>query len=153
MFAKVCVMCCFLSTLVVSRSEYDVNFGACLPGNESCADCYLTLKKALLWRDDNILNLSRAFFPPKLNMPVFVTVTYKFENSDLNSTVWYWTADSSYLFFQFTTFQYLSLFFGKPAHVYSQELTLTLNESCAANPNFELLTQRVSPGYTLLFTR
>ena len=38
-------------------------------------------EKSLLGRDDNIQNLSLAFFPPKANVPEFVTVIYTFENS------------------------------------------------------------------------
>lgn len=121
----------------------DATFGACLPGKEGCSDCYLTLKESLLGRDDNIQGLSAAFFPPRANMPEFVTITYIFENTN-DSQVWYWSHDSSYLFFQLTTFQYLSLFFGKPAELFSQKVTLKLNGTCANNSNFRLLTQRVS---------
>ncbi len=135
-----------LTTLVVITVEADdASFGACLPGKESCSECYLTLKKSLLGRDDNIQRLSNAFFPPRANIPEFVTVTYEFENTS-ESQIWYWTHDSSYLFFQFTTFQYLSLFFGKPAELFSQELNLILDQDCATTPNvtFRLLTQKVS---------
>ena len=132
-----------INTLVVKAD--DASFGACLPGKESCSECYLTLKQSLLGRDDNIQQLSNAFFPPRANIPEFVTVTYVFENTN-DSQIWYWTHDSSYLFFQFTTFQYLSLFFGKPAELFSQELSLILDEECITTPNitFRLLTQRVS---------
>ena len=137
------VLYTFASTKVVTGD--DATFGACLPGKESCSECYLTLKQSLLGRDDNIQRLSNAFFPPRSNIPEFVTVTYVFENSN-ESQIWYWTHDSSYLFFQFTTFQYLSLFFSKPAERFSQQVILTLNESCINAPNttFRLLTQRVS---------
>ena len=139
------VLLLMTSSLVVITTKADVSFGDCLPGKETCSECYLTLKKALLGRDDNIQRLSNAFFPPRANIPEFVTVTYVFENTN-ESQIWYWTHDSSYLFFQFTTFQYLSLFFGKPADLFSQKLTLTLDQDCAATPNvtFRLLTQRVS---------
>ena len=120
------------------------NFGDCLDGHESCSECYLTLKESLLSRDDNIQNLSAAFFPSSANVPVFVTVTYNFNNSN-HSEVWYWTTDSVYLFFEITTFQYLSVFFSKPAALFSQEVTLTLSEDCvdADDKMFMLLTQRV----------
>lgn len=117
------------------------NFGDCLDGHESCSECYLTLKESLLSRDDNIQNLLAAFFPSSANIPVFVTVTYNFSNSK----VWYWTTDSAYLFFEITTFQYLSLFFSKPAGLFTQEVTVTLDEDCIAADDkmFKLLTQRV----------
>ena len=120
------------------------NFGDCLEGHESCSECYLALKVSLLSRDDNIQNLSAAFYPSSANIPIFVTVIYNFNNSN-HSEVWYWTTDSAYLFFEITTFQFLSLFFSKPAALFSQKVTLTLEEDCiGANDNmFRLLTQRV----------
>ena len=144
---KILVYILLLTVSVVKTEGVTSNatFGACIPGKESCSKCYLTMKQLLLGRDDNILNLSRAFFPPKSNIPEFVTVTYLFDNSSRDPQIWYWSHDSSYLFFQFTTFQYLSLFFGKPAQLFSQEVTLTLDNTCAtaSNSSFRLLTQRV----------
>ena len=141
---KLTVLLLIISSLVMIATKADVSFGDCLPGKETCSECYLTLKKALLGRDDNIQRLSNAFFPLRANIPEFVTVTYVFKNTN-EPQIWYWTHDSSYLFFQFTTFQYLSLFFGKPADLFSQKLTLMLDQDCAATPNvtFRLLTQRV----------
>ena len=132
------------STGTSCAKEGSKNFGDCLEGHESCSECYLTLKESLLSRDDNIQNLSAAFYPSSANIPIFVTVTYNFNNSD-QSDVWYWTTDSAYLFFEITTFQYLSLFFSKPADLFSQNVTLTLEEDCVrANKNMiKLLTQRV----------
>ena len=124
--------------------------GDCLEGRESCSECYLTLKKSLLSSDENIQNLSAAFYPSSDNIPVFVTVTYNFNNSNC-SEVWYWTTDSAYLFFEMTTFldQYLSLFFSKPAAYFSQNVMLTLEEDCiGVNENMlKLLTQRVIKLY------
>ena len=113
----------------------DSLFGACLPGQESCSQCYLILKQSLLERDDNIRNLSNAFYPPKANIPEFVSVTYIF-GTNIESKIWYWSHDSSYIFFQLTTFQFLSLFFSKPAVLFSQSVTLTLSESCANSSDF-----------------
>ena len=116
----------------------------CLEGKDSCSECYLALKKSLLSRDDNIQNLSAAFYPSSANLPIFVTVTYN-SNTSNHSQVWYWTTDSAYLFFEITTFQYLSLFFSKPAALFSQSVTVTLDEDCfeASENMFKLLTQRV----------
>ena len=141
------IMLIFASLPGVSNGEHRRRFGDCLPGHESCSECYLTLKESLLSRDDNIQNLSAAFFPWNASNPIFVTVTYNFNNSN-QSEVWYWTTDSSYLFFDITTFQYLSLFFSKPATLFSQKVILTLDEDCieaALNDDkmFKLLTQRV----------
>lgn len=149
----------FVTAMMIMKSrnimadvDSDVPFGACQPGKESCSECYLALKQSLLKRDDNVQSLSRAFFPSNASNPVFVTVTYNFGNNTNtnNSTeVWYWSYDSSYLFFEITTFQYLSLFFSKPAAFYSQKVSLTLDKECytdngSNSPLLKLLTQRVS---------
>ena len=124
-------------------------FGGCVAGKESCRDCYLTLKQELLKRDDNVFNLSRAFFPPELNPPEFVQVTYNFaDNGVTNETqTWYWVGQSSYFLFPPNTFQYLSLFFGKPEEYYTQEVYVTLNATACLEvdkDHLTLLTQRVS---------
>ena len=126
--------------------EQTFTYGNCQSGKENCSDCYLTLKKSLLGSDENIQNLSVAFFPPKDNLPEFVTVTYCFDDNCLLQQNWFWTHDSSYSFFPIKTFQYLSLFFGKPAEFFSRTVQLRLDEEChnASVDMFTLLTQRVS---------
>lgn len=119
-------------------------FGSCPPGKEACSECYLALKESLLSKDDNIRNLSMAFYPPRAEIPQFVIVRYHFDNE--TSPLWFWTHDSSYLFFPLKTFQYLSLFFGKiEAHV-TKSVNLTLDAECEGSKpdNMMLLTQRVS---------
>lgn len=140
----VAVVLIFITLSRGSYGEHHRRFGDCIPGRESCSECYLTLKESLLSNDDNIQKLSAAFFPWNASNPVFVTVNYISNNS--NNSVWYWTIDSSYLFFEITTFQYLSLFFSKPASPFSQKVTLMLDEDCfrANKQMFQLLTQRVS---------
>ena len=125
-------------------------FGGCVAGKESCRECYLTLKQELLKRDDNVFNLSRAFFPPETNPPEFVQVTYNFvDNGVTNETqTWYWVGQSSYFLFPPITFQFLSLFFGKPEGYYAQEVNVTLNATDCLGVDvyhMTLLTQRVSP--------
>ena len=83
------------STGIIYAKERIRDFGDCLEGKDSCSECYLALKESLLSRDDNIQNLSAAFYPSNANLPIFVTVTYNFNTS----AVWYWTTDSAYLFF------------------------------------------------------
>ena len=139
------LLCMF--ACATGSNETDRPFGSCLDGKESCSECYLSLKKSLLSRDDNILNLSLAFYPPQSNIPEFVSITYLFgEASDSTSQEWFWTHDSSYLFFPLKTFQCHSLFVGKLERDVSQTLTLTLDAECstASNKHMELLTQRVS---------
>ena len=135
-----------LMTLVITNVGADngITFGGCLPNKTSCSVCYTALKESLLKRDDNVQELSRKFFPPKANIPEVVEVTYKFGNNETN--VWFWTKDSSYLFFPIETFQFLSLFFSKPAAFFTQKMTLYLEEECSEVDHdiLRLLTQRVS---------
>ena len=136
--------------LLHTGASRNVTFGGCLPHSTNCSVCYHTLKESLLKRDDNVRKLSETFFPPRKNQPEFVEVKYQFgENTNSDSQVWFWTHDSSYLFFPIEIFQYLSLFFGKPASLFSQKVNLTLDEDCsgASNDIMLLLTQRVRTVY------
>lgn len=127
-------------------ADLDVEYGICQPEIQTCTECYRKLKESLLRSDKNILSLSSAFFPPKDNLPEFVIVTYCFDEICSKTRRWYWTHDSSYLFFPMQTFQYLSLFFGKPATFFSRNLTLYLDMECynASHDLVNLLTQRVN---------
>ena len=119
-------------------------FGSCPPGKEKCSECYLALKESLLSKDGNIQSLSFAFYPPREEPPEFVIVRYHFDNG--SSQLWFWTDESSYLFFPLRTFQYLSLFFGKLEKQVTQSVNLTLDAECdGTKPEIMmLLTQRVS---------
>ena len=134
--------------LAAQSQSQDIAFGGCVEGNKSCKDCYLALKQELLKRDDNVFQLSRTFFPPDTNPPEFVAVTYEYYD-DLGlmngSQTWYWIEQSSYLLFPPDTFQYVSLFFGKPEEYYAQEVSVTLAADCkeADEMHMTLLTQRV----------
>ena len=134
-----------VSVATSANSSHLPRFGSCPDEKNTCKDCYFALKLSLLSRDENIKNLSRTFFPPRANKPEFVTVTYRFDNTTVPPKVWFWTHDSSYLFFPLKTFQYLSLFFGKIETQVSRNVTLTLDEECSDTDhgNMELLTQRV----------
>ena len=137
-----------LANIHVFGNGTDVTFGGCLPGKESCRDCYLTLKKELLSKDDNVYNLSLTFFPPDTNPPEFVNITYFFVDNGVTreTQTWYWIEQSSYFLFPPNSFQFLSLFFGKPEQYYTQDVTVTLNASeCSgvAKEHMILLTQRV----------
>lgn len=141
------LLMCTFTCATGNSNDTDLPFGSCLVGRESCSECYLTLKKSLLSRDDNILNLSLAFYPPQKIVPELVSITYLFgEAPNANTQTWFWTYHSSYLFFPIQTYQYHSLFFGKLEREVSQTLILTLDAECNAIPNktMELLTQRVS---------
>lgn len=134
----------------VYSQRQDVIFGDCVKDNHGCKDCYRALTQELLKRDDNVFKLSETFFPPDTNPPEFVAVTYCFKDEGdkgLNSTqTWYWVEQSSYFLFPPDSFQYLSLFFGKPEEFYAQEVSVTLNATnCfGVKPEYlKLLTQRV----------
>ena len=143
---------CLIFILVLTLTHFgvcidsDVQFGGCQPENLTCSECYYKLKEILLKSDTNVRALSTTFFPPKDNLPEFVVVTYCFDDICNRTRTWYWTHDSSYLFFPPQTFQYLSLFFGKPATFITKNVTLMLDEECyeAHIDMFNLLTQRVS---------
>ena len=128
-------------------STTNVTFGGeCEPTKTGCSDCYILLKESLLKRDENVRKLSEKFFPPRANLPEFVEITYIFDGNISKKQVWFWTHESSYLFFPMEIFQYLSLFFGKPAAFFSRKVNLTLDAECSdANHDImRLLTQRVS---------
>ena len=139
--------------IVNSEASTNVTLGECQPPNMTCTNCYSALKESLQKRDDNVRKLSETFFPPSANQPEFVEVTYTFGENSNNKQVWFWTHDSSYLFFPLETFQYLSLFFGKPALFFSQKVSLNLDEGCsgANHEIMRLLTQRVSYKYYYIY--
>ena len=143
-FSMLTVTFFFTITFASDNNDANITFGGCLPNKTSCSVCYTALKEMLLKRDDNVQELSKTFFPPRSNTPQFVEVAYKF--GDNNTQVWFWTHDSSYLFFPIETFQFLSLFFGKPASLFTQKMTLFLDEECSDVDHdiLRLLTQRVS---------
>ena len=128
-------------------SSADVQFGGCQSENQTCAECYYRLKVSLLKSDINIRQLFVAFYPPRTDLPEFVTVTYCFnENCTSNRRkTWYWSQESSYLFLPLQTFEFLSLYFSKPMKYITQNVTLFLDEECyeANDDMFNLLTQRV----------
>lgn len=143
-------------TVISLGGSNNITFGGCVPGKTSCSECYFTLKQSLLKRDDNVFSLSDTFYPPSSNPPEFVKITYTFENSQ-NESIWYWTDKSSYLYLPINTFQFLSLFFGKPETFFTGNVELTLdfeckvaNEDSEHKEHFKLLTQRVSPVISLV---
>lgn len=139
-----------IAVILLARMSLGVasegKFGACQPENKSCSECYHNLKKSLLESDKNVRRLTVAFFPPDQNIPEFVTVNYCFNEDCSKNRTWFWTHDSSYLFFPLQTFQFLSLFFSKPASLFSQNVSVTLDEECYRTDHvmLTLLTQRVS---------
>ena len=119
-----------------------------------CSKCYITLVKNVMDNGENVYNLSRAFFPPTEEEPVFVTVNYNFEGGGHQR--WYWTSQTSTFLHPLEEFQFFSLFFGDFSSR-AKTVNITLPNECNNDTDeryFELLTQRVSktlcPNY---FTR
>ena len=129
------------------HGQVDFQYSKCSKGEDSCRDCYAELVRAVLGNDDNVFSLNKAFFPPRTNPAEFVAIRYHFKNETMNElATWFWTEQSSYFLHPLHTFQYLSLFFGKPEVFYTQEADVTLNATdCwgVDDSHLELLTQRV----------
>ena len=125
----------------------DFIFGDCEPGKEACRDCYLTLVKSLLGNGANVLNLTNTFFPPNMNPPDSVIITYHFHNESVDdSLVWFWATSFGYFLHPMQYFQFISLLFGKPRPLYQQtvEVMLDATECLGVSHDFMLfLTQRV----------
>ena len=147
----ICLQISFLLGLNViiapSNATSNFVFGECSPRKDSCRDCYISLAQHLFQSDENVFNLSKAFFPPETNTPDFVVVRYHLQNATYNDTkTWFWGVSASYFMYPIATFQFLSLFFGKPQAFWATEVDVTLNATeCegAKNDHLTLLTQRV----------
>ena len=127
----------------------DTEYAKCDEGEKSCHNCYFELVRNVLESDRNVFSLNKAFFPTDTNPAEFVVITYHFKNETMNnkSAMWFWTQEPSYFLHPMHTFQFLSLFFGKPEAFYSQQANVTLNATSCWMVNdmyLELLTQRVS---------
>ena len=129
----------------------------CDPGEEDdCAKCYDALVNELIINDRNRYNLQKAFFPPDVENPVFVTVTYIFARNRTGdgstnytetgpSETWIWTLSSTYLFQPLESIQFTSLLFSDPS-LRENNVTLYLKPLCQnSSKDYRLLlTQRVS---------
>ena len=134
-----------------SNDNLDDLIGQCDKGS-NCSECYQMLVIALLSKDQNLFNLSKAFFPTNSDdRPQFVTITYRFNDTNETKT-WYWSEKGSFFVYPLQTFEYLSLFFGKASAFFSGSVTVTLDQDCAdAEEDFmQHLTQRVSNKTLLL---
>ena len=138
-----------------SSSDYRVPLKC---ANDSCSECYSTLVKELLQDERNYLMLQKTFFPPSSTSPVFVTVSYQYDNDtsckdeDDNDypCTYFWSSAVYFFFHPVRVFQFTSLLFSNPSLRYT-EIVLYLPEECrsAKNDSMILLTQRVSQS-TLL---
>ena len=128
----------------------------CEPEENECSKCFDVLANELFIIDRNRYNLQRAFFPPDIANPVFVSVTYYFTrnmsgdgftNYSLStpSMNWFWTQSTFYLFQPLEFLQFSSLFFSDPS-LRETTLSLYLQPNCSevSLDMMKLLTQRVS---------
>ena len=149
------ITCTIVSvSFVGGRATSNFVFGECSPGKDSCRDCYISLAQHLFQNDDNVFNLSKAFFPPDTNTPEFVVVRYHFQNTSTDTVkTWFWAASASYFIYPLATFQFLSLFFGKPEAYWTAEVDVVLNATECEGVRMQhltMLTQRVSRIYIIL---
>ena len=104
--------------------------GECDDQSQSCDECYDTLAKSLVNMRNNKYHLRGVFYPLERSSPVFVTVTYQYNDSSVPNQMWYWSAGVFYFIQPLEVFQFTSLLFGNPSWR-SSELTLILPAKCA----------------------
>ena len=155
MLLQLSLVVLILSSAMVHCSQVDDSadfvVGGCKAGRESCQECYQTLVKCLLGSDENVVNLSRAFYPPETNPAEFVAVTYQYVNETTGVTeldgaeTWFWAASGAYFLYPLHVFTYISILFDKPEHYFTQTTHVTLRASCrgAQREHMILLTHRV----------
>ena len=138
-----------ISAVVQGTQVTDFVFGGCKIGRDSCQECYQTLVKCLLGSDENVVNLSRAFYPPETNPAEFIAVTYQFGNETTGELdgveTWFWATSGAYFLYPLHVYSYMSLLFDKPEPYFAQTARVTLNASCmgAQREHMILLTHRV----------
>ena len=103
----------------------------CLNQSQRCDECYDTLAKSLVNMRNNKYYLRRMFYPLEKSSPVFVTVTYQYNDSSVPNQTWYWSAGVFYFIQPLEVFQFTSLLFGNPSWR-SSDLTLMLPAECAS---------------------
>ena len=122
---------------------------ACEPGEEDdCSKCYAFLVEQVTQHDRNYFEIQNVFFPPDGPSPVFVIVTYHFQDhpgGKSNTEIWFWSTSAFYIWQPLHVLQFTSLFFSD-TKLQSANATLTLPLNCRhANDTYrKLLTQRVS---------
>ena len=99
--------------------------------NTSTCDTLNSLAQALYDAKDNILKLTRAFYPPQRTGVSFLKVTYQFENGtghlDGCDATYVWAKGGFLAVQPPSIFQFTSLFFS---HNVSDDITLRLPWSC-----------------------
>ena len=94
----------------------------------NCTTDYETVERALLDNKSNKFLLMTTFFPPHLDTPLYVTVTYKIGNVSVD---YIWSTASLYLTLHPGIIRYLSLFFCYIETERLVDLVLNLPEECS----------------------
>lgn len=94
---------------------------------EYCDTDYAVLEKALLNTDNNLYKLTTTFFPPHVDNPLYITVTYNFTATNVK---YIWSSASLYLTIHPRIMRYLSLFFCYVEDSRIKELVLQLPGDC-----------------------
>ena len=94
----------------------------------SCASDYETLEAALRNTSRNVFLLTTVFFPPHMDSPLYVTVTYNFSTTSVD---YIWSTAILYLVVHPTIISYLSLFFSYIETNRVVHLELQLPEDCS----------------------
>ena len=128
---------------------------------EAC-DSLISLGRSLYRTKDNILNLTRAFYPPHIPGIAFLRVTYQFENEtkslDGCSVTYVWAKGGFFVIQPPSVFQFTSLLFNHKERNSGtlalrlpsacRQLILANGSQCSCNPQdggaLELLTHQVS---------
>ena len=114
--------------------------------------CYIykALATELLEDDRNFYNLQSVFFSPNSGSPVFVTVTYHYEDNNAtmscsSTSIFFWSSAIYFFFHPVRIFQFTSLLFSDPALRFDKvDLYLSSNYSSVDSECMILLTQRVN---------
>ena len=132
----------FITALPTPTHSQDGSGDVLFITSKTCANSFTLLEEDLLSREENRYNLLQAYYPRRSALPVFVTVTYSFNQS--NQTIWYWSVSQFYLIQPLNVLQFTSLFHSNFPHR-QRELELVLSEECseAGDELLESLTQRV----------
>ena len=123
--------------------------------DDSQAPCYIykALATELLEDDRNFYNLQNVFFSPNSGSPVFVTVTYHYEDNNATSSstaIYFWSSAVYFFFHPVRIFQFTSLLFSDPALRFDKvDLYVSANYSSVGSDCMILLTQRVSHFFLL----
>ena len=105
-----------------------------------CANNLITLENALYANGQNVLQLSRVFFPPGSDPPRFIQVNYQFLNEteelDGCESVYLWSDSTFLIFLPPVVFGWVSLNFFEVEDKFAN-LTIVLPKECRPLVEYE----------------